>query len=91
MIRKIPFFAAPLLALLACVPMEEPVPVDEDACGASGNQNLVGQSADILAAMTFPIGTRLIYPDTAVTMDFSPERLNILVGRTGRIEEVSCG
>lgn len=89
MIRSAPVLVA--LALAACVAAPEPLPVDEDACGASGSQNLVGQSADILAAMTFPIGTRLIYPDTAVTMDFSPERLNIAVGPTNRIEEVYCG
>jgi Peptidase inhibitor I78 family len=94
MIRPASLFAAPLAAMLtlaACVPVEAPDPVDEDACGASGSQNLVGQSGDILAAMTFPIGTRIIYPDTAVTLDFNPERLNILVGRTNRIEEINCG
>ncbi len=89
MIRIAPVLVA--LALAACVPAVEPDPVDPDACRASGSQNLVGQSADILAAMTFPIGTRLIYPDTVVTMDFNPERLNFVVGTTNRIEEVYCG
>jgi Peptidase inhibitor I78 family len=89
MIRITPLVA--LLAFAACVPVEEPVPVDLDACGASGSQNLVGQSADILAAMTFPIGTRVIYPETVVTMEYNPERLNIRVGATNRIEEVNCG
>jgi Peptidase inhibitor I78 family len=87
-----PFLPAALLAALilsACVPVTEPE--DTDACRASGSQNLVGQSGDILAAMTFPIGTRVIYPDTAVTMDFNAERLNIIVGRNGRIEAVNCG
>jgi hypothetical protein len=89
MSRTAPLLAA--LAFAACVPVTAPEPVDEDSCMASGSQNLVGQSANIIAAMTFPIGTRVIYPDTAVTSDYSPERLNIIVGRTGRIEEVSCG
>jgi hypothetical protein len=89
MIRTVPILAA--LALAACVTTPEPVPIDTDACLASGSQNLVGQSADILAAMTFPIGTRLIYPDTAVTTDFNPERLNFVVGPSNRIEEVYCG
>ncbi|MFD2814149.1 hypothetical protein ACFSYD_05895 [Paracoccus aerius] len=40
--------------------------------------------------MTFPIGTRQIGPDDAVTSDFRPERLNIEYGRTGLIEKVSC-
>lgn len=80
-----------MLAFAACVPVTEPDPVDEDLCRASGSQSLVGQSGDVLAAMTFPIGTRVIYPDTAVTSDYNPGRLNILVGRTGRIDEVTCG
>ncbi len=80
-----------VLALVACVPVAEPDPVDQDACRASGSASLVGQSGDILAAMTFPIGTRVIYPDTSVTEEFNPERLNIVIGRTGRIEAVNCG
>jgi Peptidase inhibitor I78 family len=89
MIRTFPILA--VLMLAACVTTPEPEPVDTDACLASGSQNLVGQSADILAAMTFPIGTRLIYPDTAVTEDYSPERLNFEVGPTNRIERIFCG
>ena len=82
--------AAGLLA--ACEPVPPAVVPDEpsDQCGASGYQGLVGQPRDLLASMTFPIGTRLIGPDDAVTADFRPERLNIEYGRSGRIEKVSC-
>ena len=89
MIRTAPILAALMLA--ACVTTSEPEPIDTDACLASGSQNLVGQSADILAAMTFPIGTRLIYPDTAVTEEFSAKRLNFVIGPSNRIEDVYCG
>jgi hypothetical protein len=34
---------------------------------------------------------RVIYPDTAVTMDYSADRLNFEVDRTGRITRVNCG
>ena len=82
----------PLLALAACVepvapPAAEPAP---DLCNATALQGLVGQPVEVLAAMTFPIGTRQIGPDDAVTSDFRPERLNIEHGRAGRIEKVSC-
>lgn len=79
-------------ALAACEPMPvEPPPFEApDDCRASAYQGLVGQPISVLAAMTFPIGTRQIGPDDAVTSDFRPERLNIEYGRAGRIEKVSC-
>ena len=71
-----------------------PAPVQPDTppddCRASTYQGLVGQPVSVLAAMTFPIGTRQIGPDDAVTSDFRPDRLNIEYGRANRIERVSC-
>jgi len=62
----------------------------EDDCGASDYQRLVGQP---LAAVTLPtdVETRIIGPDTAVTTDHRPNRLNIEVDRSGSIERVYCG
>lgn len=62
----------------------------EDACGADDYRGLVGHP---LAAVTLPadLGARIIGPDTAVTMDFRPERLNIAVDGSGNIERVYCG
>lgn len=78
--------------LAACEPVPvEPLPdTPPDDCRASAYQGLVGQPVSVLTAMTFPIGTRQIGPDDAVTSDFRPERLNIEYGRTGLIEKVSC-
>lgn len=75
-----------VLALSACVAVPE-----ENACGAAGMQDLVGQEDDVLAAMTLPQGTRFIYPGTAVTEDYSPARLNIDIDQFGRITGVWCG
>lgn len=79
------------LVLAACdmapAPVPEPAP---DECGASGLQHLVGQPASVLAAMTFPEGTRIIEPGTAVTMDYRPDRLNITIGEDGNIAVVNC-
>ena len=83
--------AAALLA--ACEPLPvEPLPdaAPPDDCRGSAYQGLVGQPVSVLAAMTFPIGTRQIGPNDPVTSDFRPERLNIEYGSTGRIEKVSC-
>jgi Peptidase inhibitor I78 family len=51
----------------------------------------------VLAAMTFPSPTRIIEPGMAVTMDYSPERLNIwlaegrVMAEVNVIERVTCG
>ncbi len=81
---------APLLALVlgGCVAAEEP---DRNACGAAGMQGLVGQGREVLAAMTLPIGTRVIEPGMPVTEDYSVSRLNIEFGADGRIARVWCG
>ena len=76
------------LALGACVAAPEP---EQNACGAGGMQYLVGQHKSALAAMTFPMGTRIIEPGMAVTEDYSPSRLNIVLDGQGLIESVYCG
>lgn len=78
--------AAVLLA--ACVPASPP---DADACGASGMQDLVGQDRSVLAAMTLPMGTRVIAPGMAITEDYSAQRLNLDLDARGRITRVWCG
>jgi Peptidase inhibitor I78 family len=76
------------LALGACVMAEEP---DRNACGAGGMQDLIGQDKSIFAAMTFPVGTRIIEPGMAIIEDYSPTRLNFDIGTDGRISRVWCG
>lgn len=94
MMRKTPvlFGLVALVGLAACEPVPPAVTPDApaDECGANGYQGLIGQPRDVLAQMTFPIGTRTMGPEDAVTADFRPDRLNIEYGRTGRIEKVSC-
>jgi Peptidase inhibitor I78 family len=86
-----------VLALSACVAAETPgvdkTPPDpvSDACGAAGLQSLVGKDKSVLAAMTFAAGTRFIEPGMPITRDYRADRLNIIFGKSGKIEEVSCG
>jgi len=80
------------LTLAGCVaetPPEELPP--ENACNAAGLQGLVGQHRDALAAMTLPAPVRVIEPGMAVTMDYSPSRLNIELDARGFITRVYCG
>lgn len=85
------FGAMALLAACEPIPVTPPdTPPAADECGAQGYQGLIGQPRTALAAMTFPVGTRVIGPDDAVTADFRPDRLNIEYSRNGRIDKISC-
>ncbi|ESW59322.1 MAG: hypothetical protein Q27BPR15_18145 [Rhodobacter sp. CACIA14H1] len=85
--------------LAACVPVEGPggggypgpAGGGVNQCGALDLQFLVGGPATALNTMRFNKPVRVIYPDTAVTMDFNADRLNFEVDRMGRISRVSCG
>lgn len=81
--------ALPLLA--ACVPAAPPEDPLADACGAKALQGLVGQPAQVLAAMTFSQPLRVIRPGQPVTEDYRPARLNVEVDASERISRVSCG
>lgn len=72
----------------------EPAPQTSrpDECGASALQHLVGRPRTEIPAASEP-GRRRVYCSTcAVTMDYSPQRLNIIFDdQTGIIREVKCG
>lgn len=84
--------AMSLILLAACEPVTPPAgpPAPSDECGASGYQGLIGQPVAALRSMKFPLGTRTIGPDDAVTADYRPDRLNIEHGRGGLVEKISC-
>ena len=77
--------------LAACQPSVPDAGPDLASCGADALQGLVGQPASVLETMKFGQETRIIRPDTAVTMDFRPDRLNIEIDVAERISIVRCG
>lgn len=90
------FVILAFVGLAACTEIPPDPPIDKPAkdttsCGAGPDSNLVGQSVDVLAAMTFPAPMRVIKPGMAITMDYNPERLNIDVDAKGIITRVWCG
>lgn len=91
-LRLVAGLLAPVLLAVACVP--EPAPAPEqppvDQCNAARFEVLVGQSATVVKDMTFPANTRIIQPNSAVTMDYRPDRLNVEIGDNQRIAKVSC-
>ena len=93
-----------LLLLAACTTTAEGEPpaggsgepVAGRDCNADGQQDLVGRPA------TAELGAealrrshsrtlRWIRPGDAVTMDYSPQRLNINLDAQGRVERFNCG
>ncbi|WP_238991720.1 I78 family peptidase inhibitor [Gemmobacter caeruleus] len=63
-----------------------------DACGAATLQHLVGQPRGAISGMRFAHPLRVYEEGQPVTMDFSPERLNVELSPGGaRIRRISCG
>lgn len=84
------------LLLAACVETAPGTVADAPStagptCGATGLQGLIGKPQSALDGMRFAGPVRVIKPGMAVTMDFSPGRLNILLDETGRISRITCG
>lgn len=90
------------LALLTggCMPMEEKVvPTREDArytCDAAKVQAMVGKAAtqENASQAVRASGARTmrwIRPDSAYTMDYRTDRLNIHLDARNRITRVTCG
>ncbi len=62
----------------------------QDTCGAAAHQALIGTPASAIDLSTFPAGTRIITPETMVTQDFVPTRLNITTGTDGNVASLNC-
>ena len=86
-----------LVVLAACTEETPPEPPhelqveDTTSCGGGPDSNLVGQSVDVLAAMTFPGPVRVIRPGMLIAQDYNTQRLNLDVDAKGTISRVWCG
>lgn len=96
MIRPLVVFAG-LALVAACAPMSEapaaPSPGDGPAqCRAPEYQRFVGRNRSELPAKPDGEVWRVTCSTCAVTMDYNPNRLNIVYDEaTGVIREVKCG
>lgn len=86
------------LALTACATLDPdaPAPAPDDACGAARVADLAGRTRSdaLVAEVARRSGARRvrwIRPGDAVTMDYSPERLNVRLDGRDRIERFACG
>lgn len=64
---------------------------DLASCGASGLGGLIGQPAAALPSAGTWGALRLLSPGQAMTMDYSPNRLNVSLDEAGVILALSCG
>lgn len=62
----------------------------EDTCNQAQFAHLIGQFAADIDQDSLPERTRIITPNTMVTQDFVPARLNIMVGADGRVGSLRC-
>ena len=89
-----------LLALAACtsttLPTPEPVanrlPMGmDDTCGAVKYHTLLDQDATALERILILGQVRIIRPNSIVTQDYRPTRMNFHIGKSGTITQISCG
>jgi hypothetical protein len=93
-----------LLGLASCAqvaqmpPMDDLEPVlpvlpqpDEDTCNANNFANRIGQPATSLETALILDRVRIIRPDTMVTMDFAPSRINFYIDENETITRIACG
>lgn len=89
-----------LMTLSACATAgdSEPVvpPLGTATCNADPVQDLLGQTAnqELAASAMVRSGAqtlRWIPPNSAVTMDFRPERLNISFDENSIVTDINCG
>lgn len=91
------FAGALLLALGACSGNAPPVegprqpPAAPDTCGLADVAGFMGRAAGKLPAEGGWETIRVIRPGQAVTMDYSPTRLNVEVDGANQILRMSCG
>lgn len=62
----------------------------QDTCGAAAHQALIGTPASAVDIATLPAGTRIVTPETMVTQDFVPTRLNITTSTDGNVASLNC-
>lgn len=88
------------LSLSACTTMTgdgiDPPAMGNGECDAGAAQGLVGETASAetgqqALSLTGARQLRWGPPDTAFTMDYRPDRLNVIYDRAMTITQVTCG
>ena len=69
----------------------DPLDRTDDTCGLDSAKPFLGKPAGDIPAADLPDNARIIGPDTQVTMDYVPTRLNVLTDASGKVIGLKCG
>lgn len=81
----------PAVATLAACQLETPAADAPAACPAAEFQSYVGQPISAIDPDSVPALHRVIGPNTAVTMDYIEQRMNIEHDATRIVTRIYCG
>ena len=82
------------LVVSGCQEVQEPeehVRVPDPACGLDTYRELVGLTESMLEFVHLPEEHRVLRPETVVTTDYVPTRLNISISENRTVTQVTCG
>ena len=84
-----------LLGLAACTTSQNSLPAlpspDADTCNVRQYADLIGQDATTLERVLILGQVRVIRPNTVVTQDLRPERVNFYIAADEAIIRIACG
>ncbi len=63
----------------------------EHACAAARHGSIAGRPIEEIDTASLPMPLRVYTAGSPITMDYWPERMNIVVGADGRVSVVKCG
>jgi hypothetical protein len=90
--KLIPPSVQPATPPVAVRPIKPTTSIESDACGAKDLAYLVGKHRTEIPIPLHPEKRRVLCSTCAATMDFSPNRQNIVFDtKTGIIKSVTCG
>lgn len=69
----------------------DPLDGTDDTCGLDTMKPFLGKQASDIPADMLPEHARIVAPDSQVTMDYVPTRLNVLTDGNGRVIGLKCG
>jgi hypothetical protein len=83
-----------LVALAGCIGEDDEAQqrtLGAAVCDPAAFSFLIGKPVAALDGVLTPEAMRIVEPDSMVTMDHNPERLNVHLDDKGIIREVRCG